>query len=258
MNLLFLRGLMQDPGSLKNFADRLRTHAPHLNVHTLDLPGVGSEYRRVSPLSITAIRIDLAKRFHERIAQKKWPIGPWMIAGAGIEAMVAVDWASAESDLFRKLILMNPSSADSSRLADRFRYRARFPMLFGLFGGDRPLAVRSYLGAVSNRYRSNDQKSKTIENDLVHSRHDRPPSPLTAFRHLVSASHFELPVDRPKAPTVVFASRGDRIAKPECAVRVAERLGASPIYHPWSGHDLTIDDPEWLARNVADQTENIE
>src|SRR5690606_18791937 len=79
MNLLLLRGLIRDHRYWGEFPSRLQTHAPHLKVHFLDLPGVGTENERECPDTITAIRVDLAKRFHEKIAQGKLPKGPWSL-----------------------------------------------------------------------------------------------------------------------------------------------------------------------------------
>jgi hypothetical protein len=33
---------------------------------------------------------------------------------------------------------------------------------------------------------------------------------------------------------------------------MSERLGADLLSHPWAGHDLPADDPEWLAREVSE------
>ncbi len=256
MNLLLLRGLLQDPVTWEEFATRLRVHAPHLKPFLFDLPGVGSEYQRSSPDTVPALRIDLAKRFHERIAQGKLPGGPWAIAGAGIGAMIALDWASAEPLLFQRLILMNPSSADLSSPRERFLLSSRTRILWSLFLGKPRKEVRAILAAVSNRFHPNDPKMRTLEAGFLKTRRERHPTRQTALRQLRSASQFELPaMNGIAARTIVVTSQGDRLARPECSARVADRLGARQVSHPWGGHDLAIDDPEWLARELAEWTQ---
>lgn len=256
MNLLLLRGLLQDPGSWEEFGARLRLHAPHLKPFHLDLPGIGTEYQRTSPDSVPALRIDLAKRFHERIAQGKLPAGPWALAGSGIGAMIALDWAAAEPKLFTRLMLMNPSSSDLSGAAERFLFASRSRILWSLLLGKPGREVRAILGAVSNRFHANDTKMRNLEAAFVKSRRERHPSRQTALRHFRSAARFELPaLNGAAARTIVVTSQGDRLSRPECSARVADHLGARQISHPWGGHDLVIDDPEWLARELGEWTQ---
>ena len=51
-------------------------------------------------------------------------------------------------------------------------------------------------------------------------------------------------------PALVVASANDPLCDPECPRRLALRFGAPLVTHPRAGHDLSVDDPEWLAGQV--------
>jgi len=241
MNLLLLRGLIRDQRAWGDFPNRFLAHAPRMKLHFLDLPGVGTENQRPSPSSITAIRIEIAQRFHSLIAQGKFPQGPWMLMGISLGGMVALDWADAEPNLFENLILVNTSAADIARMNERFRLRYVPRMLISVLLNRPALSERLILGIVSNR-------PVKHPNGWT----DRPVSRTTFIRQLLSAARYRLPEKRPRPKTVLISSAGDRLVSPSCSVRLAERFGAPRLTHPWAGHDIPIDDPEWLAREITE------
>lgn len=252
MNLLLVRGLIRDQRCWGDFPAKLAHHAPQLKLHFIDLPGVGSENLRNSPASIPGIRIDLAKRFHERIAQGKLPPGPWSILGVSMGGMIGLDWVDAEPNLFERLILINSSTSDVATPLERFNIRV-LPQLLGTLVQVKPeLSERLILEVSSNRFKNHDPKIQAILEQQIKWRRERPVTRATFFRQILASIKYRLPTDRPKAKTVVFSSEGDRLVSPACSVRLAEQLAVTRITHPWAGHDLPLDDPEWLAYKVTE------
>jgi hypothetical protein len=45
---------------------------------------------------------------------------------------------------------------------------------------------------------------------------------------------------------------GDRLAHPTCSGRLAEALAAPLVVHPTAGHELPLDDPDWLLAQLHD------
>jgi pimeloyl-ACP methyl ester carboxylesterase len=248
MNLLLLRGLIRDQRCWGDFPSRLAAHAPHLKLHYLDLPGVGTENARECPDSITAIRIDVAKRFHERVAQGKFPKGPWSLMAISMGGMVAIDWVAAEPDLFQNFVVINTSAADVARVFERFRFRHLPEMIYALATGEPERSERLILKIVSNRF----QEMDSLLSEQIRWRKERPVSRKTFVRQILSAARFRLPNSRLKPRTVLISSEGDRLVSPLCSARLAERLGVPRISHPWSGHDIPVDDPEWLAQRLRE------
>jgi hypothetical protein len=50
-------------------------------------------------------------------------------------------------------------------------------------------------------------------------------------------------------------SLGDRMVDPACTQAIAREWNVTPKTHPWAGHDLPLDDPEWVALAVAEWLE---
>jgi pimeloyl-ACP methyl ester carboxylesterase len=49
---------------------------------------------------------------------------------------------------------------------------------------------------------------------------------------------------------LVLASLGDRLVSPGCSRRIASRWALPIRLHPTAGHDLPLDDPEWVVQQV--------
>lgn len=248
MNLLFLRGLIRDQRCWGDFPEKLNHHAPHIKHYFLDLPGVGTENGRSCPTTITAIRIDLAKRFHEMIAQGKLPSGPWTLLGMSMGGMIAMDWVDTEPDLFENLILINSPKVQARIL----------PRLLQVLIGMRPeTSERILLQISSNRFMKQDFRIRELLAHQIKWRKERPVSRLTFIRQILAASSYRLPQARPKSKTMVFSSEGDRLVSRKSSQLLAEHLAAKRITHPWAGHDLPLDDPDWLARKTTEWMESL-
>lgn len=50
----------------------------------------------------------------------------------------------------------------------------------------------------------------------------------------------------------MLVSKGDRLVNPDCTAVLASAFGARRIVHEHAGHDLTLDDPHWCTRHIAD------
>jgi pimeloyl-ACP methyl ester carboxylesterase len=256
MNLLLLRGLIRDQRTWGDFPSRFLAHAPRMNVYCLDMPGVGTENHRPCPTSIPAIRIEIAQRFHTLIAQGKLPAGPWSLMAISMGGMVALDWADAEPDLFKQLIILNTSSVELGGTRERFRVGLVPSILYALATNRPEFSEGLILRNVSNRFGKDpakrDPKLQSLYENQVKWRKERPVTRTTFLRQLLSATNYRLPIARPKAKTVIISSVGDRLVSSKCSARLAERIGAPHLTHPWAGHDIPIDDPEWLAREVSE------
>jgi len=49
---------------------------------------------------------------------------------------------------------------------------------------------------------------------------------------------------------LLLSSRGDRLVDARCTDALAAAWGLKPRVHPWAGHDLPLDDPDWTIRQV--------
>ena len=71
----------------------------------------------------------------------------------------------------------------------------------------------------------------------------------TFARQLLAANRSRAP-ERLDVPVVILCADQDRLVDPSCSKRLAARLKADLRVHPWAGHDIATDDPDWLLQTV--------
>jgi pimeloyl-ACP methyl ester carboxylesterase len=77
----------------------------------------------------------------------------------------------------------------------------------------------------------------------------RPVARENALRQVVAAARYRAP-QRLDVPHLVLCGLGDQLVNPECSRAIAERWGGQLGVHPSGGHDLTLDEPEWVVQRV--------
>ena len=70
-------------------------------------------------------------------------------------------------------------------------------------------------------------------------------------RQLVAAARYSSRIGAPAVPTLLLASTQDRLVSVECSRRLAEVWRLPLREHPFAGHDLPLDDPEWVVEAIA-------
>jgi pimeloyl-ACP methyl ester carboxylesterase len=79
---------------------------------------------------------------------------------------------------------------------------------------------------------------------------ERPVPPDVGARQVAAATRFRLP-PRLSVPTLVMLGRADRLVHPAISERIARKLRLPLAEHPDGEHDLPVDDPHWVAEQVA-------
>ena len=73
---------------------------------------------------------------------------------------------------------------------------------------------------------------------------------LNFFRQLLLAMNIKIE-NKSKKPLFVFASTNDRLVSVACSKAIAKNLAGEEIIHPTAGHDLPLDEPEWLSEMLT-------
>ena len=81
---------------------------------------------------------------------------------------------------------------------------------------------------------------------------DRPMSLSNTLRQLVSAATIPMPKFSEKTHLIVVRSLGDKLCRPECSERLARHYRATLQTHPTAGHDLPVDEPQWLVDRLKE------
>jgi pimeloyl-ACP methyl ester carboxylesterase len=79
---------------------------------------------------------------------------------------------------------------------------------------------------------------------------ERPVRPANALRQLAAAARYSASPMRPATPTLVLTSARDRLVDSSCSRKLAQAWQAGLAVHPSAGHDLPLDDPDWLITEV--------
>jgi pimeloyl-ACP methyl ester carboxylesterase len=60
-----------------------------------------------------------------------------------------------------------------------------------------------------------------------------------------------------KIPFLILGSEKDRLVDPQCSRDAAKALLAQLVMHPSAGHDLPLDDPDWVIEQIRNWLKSI-
>ncbi|NCN27863.1 alpha/beta hydrolase [bacterium] len=244
LNVLLLRGLVREQRHWGRFPEVLREVVPNFKLHFLDLPGVGTEFRRSSPRSISEITDDLRDRW---LSLRDSNTGGWGLFSISLGSMVALDWGDRYPDDFSWLSLMNTSAANMSPVIGRLRF----------------LAIPKLLQIASTK----DSKLKELRilklttsmlvdvNDLAEEWSRYVMSPVRArslaLSQLAAALRFKAPSSL-AVPACMFVGMEDKLVDPNCSLSISKNLSLDALIHNQGGHDVCLDDPRWVADQLRE------
>lgn len=241
MNWILLRGLTRESGHWGGFVAQFQAALPGSRVVALDLPGNGSLHGLRSPGDVPAMVAHCRAALQQRQIQ-----GPVHILAMSLGAMVAVAWARAHPQEVAAQVLVNTSLRPFSPFYQRLRPGHYGTLLrLALLGGSPEDWERHILRITSNR---GDTRVLPLWQAL---RQQHPVGRANALRQLLAAARFTAPT-APLAPTLLLASRQDRLVSVACSHAVARHWSCALQVHPTAGHDLPLDDAAWVLARVAD------
>jgi len=237
MRWLLLRGLGREIGHWGRFRQCLEQLGEQLEF--LDLPGAGTERARKVPLSIRQMVEDLRAR---RGANE-----PTGLIAVSLGGMIALDWPVRYPAEILRLVIINSSTSSVAWPWERLSPASLATSLCFLLTREDERKETMTLRLTTNlRARALEARAR----EWAQVRHMRPVRAASVFRQLIAAARFRLE-SLPSCPILVVRSLGDRLVDPICSERLAKRLGAELLTHPSGGHDLSTDEPDWLAEKIV-------
>lgn len=245
MNWLFLRGLGRQQRHWGRFPEIFEASLKGDKVFFLDLPGSGTELRRRSPQSVRAICDDVHERF---LALKKREGGEWSFLALSLGGMVALEWAARYPEEVQKLVIINSSAANLSLPWERLNWKLIPTLLKASTQKDPVLREKAILMLTSNRPREDLERTAVQWAAFA----DNPTlSRKNALKQLGAAVAFKAPAkEKIHCKTLVLSSMRDRFTSAKCSYSLSRHYGFHQAVHPTAGHDLTLDDPEWVSEQV--------
>lgn len=240
-NWLLLRGLSREQRHWAELPTRLRQTLGS-EVVCLDLPGVGTEVGRPSPARIEGISRDLRARFLASGAAGR-PFGLFAISLGG---MIALDWVRRFPGDFEVAVIANSSAANLSRAQDRLRFMNLGPLM-GMLRDPDPVAREHRLLRMMTNHRAGDEALARAFAEIART---APVSMSVMTAQLMAAMRFQAPAEV-EARLEFLVSAADQFVDPSCSYRLAERYRAPIRVHPSAGHELALDDPDWVVSELS-------
>jgi pimeloyl-ACP methyl ester carboxylesterase len=242
MNWLLLRGLIREQRHWKAFPDVFSATVDGSKVFCLDHPGIGTEQDRPSPQSIAGIMADVRRRW---LALRDAHPGDWGLYSVSLGSMVGLLWAQNHPEDFRALVVTGTSVANLSPFHHRFQL-PNLPLIPRIFvTEDLYVRERAILQATtSGRTPIDDLARENAEFALA-----LPRLRHTGLSQIYAAGRLKLAPAMP-VPLLVLNALGDRLVDPRCSARLAAHFKAPLHSHPWAGHDVPLEDPEWVCTRV--------
>lgn len=251
MRWLLLRGLVREQRHWLDFPERFAAlvrgpdDGPTRTV-LLDLPGFGSENGGVVPATVAGFVDDLRARLRRVVADGE-PCGIFAVSLGG---MVALEWLARHPEDFVAGVVVNSSLADLSRPWERMRI-ANWPRV--VVAPLLPTRARERMLLGMTRHQGDLERDADRYAAIAAA---TPPRRGNAAGQLRAALRMRCPA-QVAVPTLVLASRGDRLVSWRCSERIAARLGLPLRLHEGqgagaAGHDLPLDAPDWVCAQVME------
>lgn len=236
---LLLRGLGRERSHWFAFPPLLE-RGLGVSALAVDLPGSGERRHEPGPRTIEGIASDLARRLSARE-----PGPPWGVLGISLGGMVALSLAAQWRAGISHLVVINTSSR-LSPAHRRLRPLACLALARAVSSAD-PLARERRIYSLA----TNAPAAAVARwaRDAAELARRAPPRRTTLATQLLAAAAFTAPA-RLAQPLLVLGSLRDRWVSPSCSAALARRLGAPLRCHPSAGHDLPLEDPDWVIEQM--------
>jgi pimeloyl-ACP methyl ester carboxylesterase len=240
---ILLRGLMRESRHWGDFPAMLSKVARVENIVAPDLPGNGKLNHLQSSASIEEMVESVRAQLKGMQLQP-----PYSVLALSMGGMVAVAWAEMYPQELQRMVLINTSLAGYSPFYQRLRPENYPSMLLSpLFRSVRQREKRVFR-LTSNMARFSGQH-ESILNQWIRYATENPVSISNALRQLQSAMRYRAK-HAPSVPVLLLCSEHDRLVNAKCSIALAEKWHAEIRVHHAAGHDLPLDDGEWVTEQV--------
>lgn len=233
---IFLRGLTRAAFHWGDFPAIFREAHPDYEVEFLEIPGNGVLCDVETPIDpVETIRqLSLQSRFIKEGQS-------FNLCGISLGGMIALKWAELYPEQVESVSTINCSLSQCSPFYHRLSPKLYGKILRTLFSKGVFQKEQVILNITSNKRENFD---KHLERFAEFSK-KHPIKRKNFFRQLLLANNIR--INEFRVPLKVICSEGDRLCSNECSKAIAQKFNGHLIVHPNAGHDLPIDEPEWLA-----------
>lgn len=238
---VFLRGLIRQHRHWEDFPNQFQKAFPDVRIILLDLPGNGDLWEHESPSSIA----DMVESVREQL-ERQQVRGAVHVLALSLGAMVAIEWMERYPCDIERAVLMNTSLRGMSSFTERLRSE-NYPDIFkSLISNSKVEREKLILDISSNLYKDKE----ALAQKWVGYADAHPTSRMNALRQLFAAGTYKAPPARPHEHVLILQSLADHLVNPVCSTRIADKWRWPMVSHPSAGHDLTLDDGDWVIAQI--------
>ncbi|SEM80434.1 alpha/beta fold hydrolase [Nitrosomonas marina] len=238
---VLIRGLLRDARHWGEFKHVLQRRFPRARILTPDIPGNGKLNHLTSPKTIA----DMTEALRGQIGQQQ---GLRLIA-ISMGGMIAIDWMTRYPDEVRSAVLINTSLKNFSPFYHRLRWTA-YPRVAKMILTailQKKIDIEADILALTSNCHGGDQKLLSCWQRW---QQQHPVSLSNAIHQCLAAASFTNLL-RLNRPVLVITSMADRLVDYHCSARLARVLQTDYVQHATAGHDLPLDEPEWLVNAIG-------
>ncbi|MFZ6735278.1 alpha/beta fold hydrolase [Undibacterium sp. Ji42W] len=240
---ILLRGLMRESRHWGDFPARFQQAVEAERLLCLDFPGNGQLHAEHSLTMVDA----MADHCHLQL-QVEGIAEPVHVLAVSLGAMVALAWADKYPNDMQRMVLINTSVAPHNPFYHRLR-PSNYPALITtmLFGSN--MQRENLILHITSNLQTAEQAKEIITRWTAYAQ-EMPISVGNILRQLLAAMRFRAPPYSGKVPLLLLAGEQDKLVNAACSRKLAS-LWHCPLYlHPTAGHDLPLDDADWVMQQV--------
>jgi pimeloyl-[acyl-carrier protein] methyl ester esterase len=239
VNWILIRGLSRNAEHWGSFRDLLKT-ATNDSVITVDLPGFGAESDTNFSLSLRE-NIDFLRSKNFPHLQSKHNC----IIGLSFGGMVALEWIKLYPSDFTFGVIMNSSASGLCNTNERISKKGIYTIVKNLYSLIPEAKEQQILELTSNHHAGDKQ----IARQWVEIENRYPTNRVSVLKQLLVSALFKAPHDL-KIPLLFLGSQNDGLVSSRCTLKLAKFYQAPVSLHPTAGHDLPLDAPDWVIKNI--------
>ena len=243
---VLLRGLMREARHWGEFPLLFQNAMGAQHLVALDFPGNGILHSQASPTSVK----EMADYCHTRLGQLGYS-PPYRVLAMSLGAMVAVAWSELYPAELEKMVLINTSLAPYSPFYHRLRpanYAALLRFLLYGSAAQRECLILQLTSAL----KSHSEHRQTILDQWITYEQEFPTTRANILRQLQAALCYRAAPTAPPAPVLLLAGQQDRLVNAKCSLTLAQHWRCAIRLHPTAGHDLPLDDGDWVTQQVKE------
>ena len=241
--VILIRGLFREKRHWGDFPDMLANQGAIGKVLCVEIPGNGELHKLKTPASVNG----MVEAIRQQLAGEQ----SYVLVGLSMGGMIALQWAKNHPQEVQTVICINSSNAAFSAFYERLRPEKYLSIITALL--QKPAKRELNIMKLVSNHPVQHQK---LENWIRYAQ-QFPTSPLNFVRQLWAAGRFKME-NAPHCKLLFITSENDQLVNSKSQSAMARQWHAMEIINQVDGHDIALDNPEWLCQAITRYLDNID